>query len=471
MKRRDVRQPPARGGGLPASRGEVAGGDAASLEVSQDAGGPRYLKRSRSPAPTLPDTAPRSRLRALEFAGALVPEALRDSVVRYLSTEHLARARALLGLERDVAGAPLPPAAWAQSRRPVSPTLVEPPVPGGLSVRSAEETRGPVAAPASGDPPDVPHPGGRSGWCSEPREPERRRFGSATDPGPATAASEKGNQDFAFHLEIEVPGSATWVLVGVADGVSQATWSARGARHASAAFVEAFMDLSAHPDFPRDEASLGREEWSRVLAGSFHRRVIERMERDRDALLAERRVDPTWAPELFARTFWDGANAARELAKWFQSTLLAVAIGPHGGFALFLGDGFARVDRRTRDGAWQSSPGLDPTRPVSFGLKEHEVFAGLERLPQRGAVEMGVLVTTDGVSKSSAEGKSRAMEGMGCLPVVPDPDEPLTRFAPASSEQCALFLRALAAMPPPLADVDNMSVAFVTRLLDEKGAP
>jgi hypothetical protein len=319
---------------------------------------------------------------------------------------------------------------------------------------------------------DVPPPLGRVAWCSEPACPGLRRFGSASDAGPATAESDKGNQDFAFHLEIEAPGPATWVLVGVADGVSQATWAARGARHASAAFLEAFVDLSQHADFPRDEVTLASEAWSRTLARSFHRRVLERMTSDRDRLLAERRVDPTWARELFEKTFLDGPGAARETMKWFQTTLLAAALGPQGGFALFLGDGFARIDRRMRDGAWQSSSGLDPTRPVSFGLSEAEVFTGIARLSQRGAVEMGVLVTTDGVSKSSATGKARAMGGMGRLPGVPaTSDEPLEQFAPATSDECARFLRTLASMPPELADVDNMSVAFASRTLDAPRSP
>ncbi len=457
MARRDVRQSPVRGEGDLLPRGGVARAAAAGgserLRVEQAPGGPRYIKQAVS---SVPAHAPGSGVRP-----ALVVHRCDDRVVRYLPAIAPAQeSRATSGgLSRALE--------WATDRVDSPPPSTEYPETTTGAPPAAERTSSESAAPG----PDVPPPLGRVAWCSEPPAPGLRRFGSASDPGPATAESDKGNQDFAFHLELEAPGPATWVLVGVADGVSQATWAARGARHASAAFLEAFVDLSAHPDFPRDEAALASEAWSRTLARSFHRRVIERMESDRDMLLAERRVDPTWAPELYEKTFLDGPGAARELVKWFQTTLLAAALGPRGGFALFLGDGFARVDRRMRDGAWQSSPGLDPTRPVSFGLTETEVFAGIERLSQKGAVEMGVLVTTDGVSKSSAEGKSRAMDGLGHLPGAAASSEPLDRFAPTSSVECARFLRALASLPPELADVDNMSVAFASRTLDAPRSP
>lgn len=317
-------------------------------------------------------------------------------------------------------------------------------------------------------PAEVTVPLGRAEWSSEPSEPALRRFGSCSDAGPPAAAVDKGNQDFAFHLELSGPDGATWILVGVADGVSQATWSARGARHAAGAFIEVFAELSGHADFPRGEAGLLGEEWPRTLARLFHGRVHERLERDKEHLLRERHVDPTWTKELFERTFWTGDGAARELGKWFQTTLLAAALGPHGGFALLLGDGFVRVDRRMKDGTWQSSPGLDPTRPISFALTEQDVFGGIERIGQRGATELGLLVTTDGVSKSSAEGLSRAMEGLGGLPGA-ESRPPLERFAPASSAECAAFLRALSSLPAGMVDVDNMSVAFVARALDAEG--
>jgi len=331
--------------------------------------------------------------------------------------------------------------------------------------RPASDTTVPLATPPL---PDVAPPLGRTQWCSEPADPRVCRFGSHSDPGPTAAEADKGNQDFAFHLELRAPDSATWVLTGVADGVSQATWSARGARHAAGAFIEAFAELSARPDFPKGEGGLSGEAWSRALAQIFHRIVFGRLERDRDQLLAERHVDPTWTRELFEQTFWTGTDTVRETKKWFQSTLLATALGPHGGFALFLGDGYARVDRRMPSGAWESSPGLDPTRPVSFGLTEQEVFSGIERIGQKGAVELGVLVTTDGVSKSSEQGLARAMEGLGGVPGAAS-RPPLERFAPATSAECATFLRTLAALPAGLADVDNMSVAFASRALVAPG--
>ena len=334
-------------------------------------------------------------------------------------------------------------------------------------VRAERTTEGPgpdALPPSSSPPPEVAPPHGRTAFCTEPAEPELRNFGSHSNPGPAAAEADKGNQDFAFHLELPAPDGSTWLLAGVADGVSQATWSARGARHVAAAFVETAAELFAHPDYPRDAAALASDRWPRTLAQIYLRRVLERFERDRDALLDGRHVDPTWNADLFGRTFWGGANAAREMKKWFQSTLLAAALGPHGGFALLLGDGFVRIDRRMPGGAWESSAGLEPTRVVSFGITEQDVFTGVVRIARKHADRLGVLVTTDGVSKSPGPGLARAAEGMPHLSGS-DGKPPLERIAPTSSNECAAFLERLASLPAGMVDVDNMSLAFASRTL------
>ena len=352
----------------------------------------------------------------------------------------------------------LPPSRGAA--RPLSPTV-------GAPHHDAPDGPASPAVP----PPGVPPPRGLAGWSSEPTAPDLRRFGSHSHGGPSAASDDKGNQDFAFHRELTAPDRSVWVLVGVADGVSQATWSSRGAQHVSASFVEAVDELLHHPDAPLDSARLGGDRWPQIFAQAYHGRVLDRLSADRDRLLAGRFVDPTWEARPYDLAFLDGPNASREVRKkWFQSTLLAVALGPYGGFGLFLGDGFVRVDRYARSVGWQSSSGLEPSAPVSFGIQESAVFAGIERLSPKGAERLGVLVTTDGVSKSPSRGIALAMQRIGTLP-GPEAKDPLEQLAPASSDECAVFLNQLAALPPGMVDVDNMSLAFASRTLEAPRSP
>lgn len=417
----------------------------AKLVAEPGPGGPRYRRKPKSAPKALPDS-PAAKRDSRSRALALDPS--NDRIVRYLPAAVLARVEDAIDTALR------------------APTDVKPPP----QVLPADEEPRKDPVTDEGMELDVAVPLGRIAWCSEPVAPEARRFGSHSDPGPATAESDKGNQDFAFHLELDAAEGVTWVLAGVADGVSQATWAARGARHAAGAFIEAFADLAAHVDFPRDEIRLAGDAWAQTFARLFHERVMGRLTRDREALLAERRVDATWSPELFGRVFWTGPDVEKERGKWFQSTLLAAALGPDGGFALFLGDGFARIDRRGASGAWQSSSTVPSSPPVSFGLTRQLVFNNVMRLAARGAAEMGVMVTTDGVSKSSGEGLTRAMEGLGRLPGSA-PGAPLETFAPASSLECRTFLRRLATLGGDLADIDNMSVAFASRTLEAPRAP
>ncbi|MDI3291655.1 protein phosphatase 2C domain-containing protein [Polyangium sp. 15x6] len=309
-------------------------------------------------------------------------------------------------------------------------------------------------------PPDPPLPRGFSAMCVEPRDPRQRRFGSASHPGPQEIAQDKGNQDFAFHLEVDAKGDAPWVLCGVADGVGQATWSARAARHAAAGFIEAFADFVDHPSFPATLEDLLGDVWHAPLSERIHARILGRIEEDKRLLLKGRFVDPTWAPVNFERMFWSGVDSEERIrSKWFQTTLLAAALGPHGGFAVFLGDGFVRVDRVFEDGRWESSAGLTPTRAISMDLGAAEVAAALTRLPPRGAGRLGVLMTTDGVSNSTQEGLTRAIAGCDVIPGF-EARPPLERIHPTDSAECARVVETLALLPPALADRDNMSIAF-----------
>jgi len=349
---------------------------------------------------------------------------------------------------------------------------------GGGQKQQDVETKKPVNIPATlvdlnvaRDPPPVILPEGALTLFGEPREPERRRFGSFSHPGPVEIAVDKKNQDFAFHVELKGPADTAWVLCGVADGVGQATWSSRASRHAAAAFVEAVNEAFSDPGFPRDEVDLAGDKWPALIARLLHARLFSRIRDDVKRLLDGRYVDETWKPELFAQMFWDASDAEDRIrTKWFQTTLLAVALGPYGGFGVFLGDGFVRVDRRLADGRWSSSPGLDPTLQISMELTEERVRACVERLPARGAMQISVLMTTDGVSNSTREGLERALVDCKAIPGYEN-HAPLERVLFENSAECERALERLAALPADLADRDNMSMAFALRHLETAVRP
>jgi hypothetical protein len=291
-------------------------------------------------------------------------------------------------------------------------------------------------------------------------------LGSFSHPGPATVAADKGNQDFAFHVHLPGPNDKPWALFGVADGVSSGSWSARAARHAAASFIETVHGFLGDPDFPRSEDDLLDARWHEPLSTRFHNDLMRRLRSDVDFLLAARHVDPTWAPTLFAQQFFDAPDAERRVrTSWMQTTLLAAALGPHGGFALLLGDGFVRVDREHADGSWELASGLEPTRQISLELTEAHVRSCVRRLPGKGAVRLGLVVTTDGVSKSSTAGLDDALRDLETIESRAE-RPPLDRVRFHTSLDCQRALDRLAALPPTLADADNMSIAFGVRDLD-----
>jgi hypothetical protein len=325
----------------------------------------------------------------------------------------------------------------------------------------------PGAAAVTSPPPEVPPPLSRLTWTAEPSEGAPFRAGSFFHAGPPTAAADKGgNQDFAFHLHLLDRAQAPWVVFGVADGVSQATWSARAARHAAAAFIETVHGFFDDKDFPHTEALLLGDRWWDPLTHRFHRGLMQRLEQDVELLREGRYVDATWTPDLFAQQFWEGSAAAQRVrTEWMQTTLLAVALGPHGGFAFFLGDGFTRIDREIGPDEWETRSGLEPTRQISMELTEAHVRGSVHRLAGKGARRLGVLVTTDGVSKSSPKGLEEATRDLTMLP-GPAARPALDRVVFTSSRDCEVALDRLAVMPPSLADVDNMSIAFGLRTLE-----
>lgn len=320
--------------------------------------------------------------------------------------------------------------------------------------------------PDSRVPPHVPPPAPVDTWTMEPKQPERRRYGSFSHAGPLEISVDKGNQDASFHLEMDVPSGSPWVLCGVADGVGQATWSFRAALHASAAFIEAFHAFAAEDTFPATEKKLLSDAWPARFAHIFNDKLMTRFEDDIVLLKQGEYIDPTYHPNVFNKLFThapDKDNAIR--SKWFQTTLLAAALGPSGGFALFLGDGFVRIDRAFADGHWESSAGLEPMQAISLRLSVEQVQAGMMRLPARDATQMGILMTTDGVSNSTPRGLEQATKHIKSIPGFGDRPA-LERILPASSLECEGCLEKLSQLPPELADRDNMSIAFALRYID-----
>jgi hypothetical protein len=332
-------------------------------------------------------------------------------------------------------------------------TIAQPPAMAGLPLNTA-------AAPA------VVIPLGAKDWSRPPTDPAKRSFGSHSHEGPPSVASEKGNEDFAFHLELPGPEGSTWAIVGVADGVSGGTWSKRAARHAASAFIETVTDFFRDPVFPRSEEQISAAEWRPVCARLFHGHIQRRLEEDRRMLLEGRYLDPAWSPEHYEKRFLDGPDAfGRTTEEWFQTTLLAAALGPWGGFAMFLGDGFARVDRWGPGSKVDRTPvpleddGGAPETPIRFHLTEADVAKfGVKGIPSRGATQFGILLTTDGVSKSPVAGLRLAAERAGLQAIKSA--TALDDLVVESNEQCVSFLENLANLPENMVEGDNMSVAF-----------
>ncbi len=273
------------------------------------------------------------------------------------------------------------------------------------------------------------------------------QYACSSHGGPEWLQREKSNEDFAFAVELRDAGGVPWICAGVADGVGNSTWCERGAMHAAATFIDIISELlqEGHDLFSRIE-----DEQFRVtrLAHRFNRIMQSRLDRDEQCIVEQRLRHGSWDPSTYEQYFFDHAQAAQHRQGWFQSTLLATALGPAGGFALFLGDGFARVGRRDSSGTWGRRP-VDtqpadergsPELLVSRYLTDLEVAMAVRRIPPQGAVELELLVSTDGVSKT--------------------PDSGIELVELASALDCTEFLESLASRPQGYVETDNLSVAF-----------
>ncbi|MEI7893190.1 MAG: protein phosphatase 2C domain-containing protein [Myxococcales bacterium] len=287
-------------------------------------------------------------------------------------------------------------------------------------------------------------------WCMEPTT-KAWSLGCFSHLGPADV--DKTNEDFAFAIEHEVSSKAIWLLAGVADGVGNSTWSKRGAKHASAAFIESVAkSLESVKGVAFDDTI-----WNRLrteVASAFHRNLRRRLEQDEERIVRERHVDPAWGEKAYVDRFFLDPDAEKHRRVWFQSTLLATALGPWGGFALLLGDGLVRTDRCRKTG-WDAPtlPKLSegegsPAVVASFHLTQGQVQSALVPIRAKDADRIAVLMATDGVEKSPRH----ELDG-----------QDWSQLGITSSLDCEKYLRKLAGRPKGQVEWDNMSLAFVER--------
>lgn len=274
------------------------------------------------------------------------------------------------------------------------------------------------------------------------------RYGCASHIGPPTVAKDKGNDDFAFAVEAH-GRDGLWLLCGVADGVGTSAWSDRAARHAAEAFVETTATLIADHERLAErlhDPVFRSIEWGR----RFHDDVRRRIDADVQSLTSSRQPPRSWKPETYERYYFHAANAEEKRRGWLQTTLLAAALGPRGGFALFLGDGFARIDRTFADGRdqrlvveVQDPDATAPVLRVSQSLTDADIEQGFRTIAPLGARSLQVTLATDGVGGVPAHGLDTAELG--------------------SSQTCRDLLEELAGRPQGGVKGDNMSVAFAWR--------
>lgn len=265
--------------------------------------------------------------------------------------------------------------------------------------------------------------------------------------GPPWTWRDKDNEDFAFTCISAAADGDLWVLVGVCDGVSNSTWAERGAQLAALAFIEVVSEKLCE-ESPLEE-EMQRATGKRAFASAFQRRTKELLETDARFLFERRYLHPSWRDDLYERTFLYGQNAAAKRAEWLQTTLLAAALGPRGGFALLLGDGFVRVDRHKHGQEVRRRviplhvDERAPERRISLSLTIDEVEQSLRGVLPEHCDRLAIVLATDGVSKS--------------------PDHGLEDHSFDGSRPCRSFLEDLASRAKGEVESDNMSVAFASR--------
>lgn len=274
--------------------------------------------------------------------------------------------------------------------------------------------------------------------------PDRRVGGGAwSHQGPAWTAQDKENEDFAFHRALVDPFGTPWSMAGVCDGVGNSVWSARGAQLAAWSWLVAVDHVIQGLTAP----VLDAQELTQAISARFQELLHTRYHDEQSLLLQSRAVPSGWRPDVYLRENIDGAAAAQNHRLWFQSTVVAVLLGPTGGAVLALGDGLVVVDRRYPDRMERSPRDLEsgrrgPTARAMIGVPVEVIAGSWISVKPRDAQALCVTVATDGVSKTPENG---LLEPHG--------------IQLHTSGQCKQYLVELAARPDGAVESDNMSVA------------
>jgi hypothetical protein len=311
-------------------------------------------------------------------------------------------------------------------------------------------------------------------------------IGASSTIGPLSGADLK-DDDFALAGRVQDAAGRLWHIACVADGLTTAIWAKAGAEMACNAFRDALRLVDA--PFSREDDGPLRDQ----LASVFHEMCRDRFEQRLKRIFESKELPPDWTGDsgVYSRAFLAharGLGRARE--QWFTTTLVAAAItwnGRHGTLVVLgMGDGFVRIDRQhgravtrkdvTRAYLGEGRDKFHPPHVLRVDTDKDEVRGCLHIAPLDGTDDaVAVLVATDGVSCSSAEGIAAAMTEAGLAPDGPEEwnRTPLNYLVPTGEtdagcqDSCSRFLSCLEHLPERAGfgrgsvDADNMSLAYV----------
>ncbi len=242
---------------------------------------------------------------------------------------------------------------------------------------------------------------------------EARQLGYVYGCESHVGTKEKGNtinEDGAFSVELPVQDGKEQILCyGVADGVSQSTWSDVGSRLAMESFLSATQSLKesfAQLDLETiDDASYSQ------FCAEFTRHIIEKWNEliHASKILIEMKdgVEQKYTPKGWQKDTYNRAYNRGD-QEFFQTTLSGVVMGRTGAILFHWSDGPSRV---VRTGQKHQSISIEPKaadlklteyldfkngRVVIRG-KEFDSKSFMIRVARKGAESLQVIVGTDGI--------------------------------------------------------------------------